>query len=187
MAATPVRVAVEKLLKVHRGAAMPRFSAMTFRSWARSHKSPPGTSRTVAYFHGCAAQEFEPEVGAAVVRVLERNGARVTFPKQGCCGLTLVSNGDFDAGRSYATRLVRNLRGAADDPGVIVASSTSCGMTLKAKYRELLGLDGRLRHLRVPGRAERRRPAQSRPRPHPGPGPVPPALPAHGPRRRHPR
>jgi glycerol-3-phosphate dehydrogenase subunit C len=95
----------------------------------------------VAYFHGCAAQEFEPEVGAAVVRVLERNGARVTFPKQGCCGLPLVSNGDFDAGRSYATRLVRNLRGAADDPGVIVASSTSCGMTLKAKYRELLGLD----------------------------------------------
>jgi glycerol-3-phosphate dehydrogenase subunit C len=76
-----------------------------------------------------------------VVRVLERNGARVTFPKQGCCGLPLVSNGDFDAGRSYATRLVRHLRGAADDPGVIVASSTSCGMTLKAKYRELLGLD----------------------------------------------
>ena len=105
------------------------------------HRAPAGTTRTVAYFHGCAAQEFEPEVGAAVVRVLERNGARVTFPKQGCCGLPLVSNGDFDAGRSYATRLVRNLRGAADDPGVIVASSTSCGMTLKAKYRELLGLD----------------------------------------------
>ena len=129
------------LLKVHRGAAMPRFSAMTFRSWARSHKAPPGTTRTVAYFHGCAAQEFEPEVGAAVVRVLERNGARVTFPRQGCCGLPLVSNGDFDAGRSYASRLVRHLRASADDPGVIVASSTSCGMTLKAKYRELLGLD----------------------------------------------
>ena len=122
MAATPVRVAVEKVLKVHRGAAMPKFSAMTFRSWARSHRAPAGTTRTVAYFHGCAAQEFEPEVGAAVVRVLERSGVRVTFPKQGCCGLPLVSNGDFDAGRSYATKLVRRLRGAADDPGVIVAS-----------------------------------------------------------------
>ena len=141
MAAKPVRVLLEKAMGVHRGAAMPKFSAMTLRSWARSHRDPAGTTRTVAYFHGCAAQEFEPEVGAAVVRVLERNGARVTFPKQGCCGLPLVSNGDFDAGRSYATRLVRALRGSADDPGVIVASSTSCGMTLKAKYRELLGLD----------------------------------------------
>ncbi|HYN18531.1 MAG TPA: 4Fe-4S dicluster domain-containing protein, partial [Actinomycetes bacterium] len=66
MAARPVRVLVEKTIKVHRGAAMPKFSAMTFRSWARSHKAPAGTTRTVAYFHGCAAQEFEPEVGAAV-------------------------------------------------------------------------------------------------------------------------
>jgi glycerol-3-phosphate dehydrogenase subunit C len=141
MAARPVRVLVEKTIGVHRGAAMPRFSTMTFRSWARSHKAPAGATRTVAYFHGCAVQEFEPEVGAAVVRVLERNGARVTFPNQGCCGLPLVSNGDFDGGRGYATRLVRRLRASAEDPGVIVASSTSCGMTLKAKYRELLGLD----------------------------------------------
>jgi glycerol-3-phosphate dehydrogenase subunit C len=141
MAARPVRVAVEKLLGVHRGAAMPKFSSLTFSSWARSHRPLADATRTVAYFYGCAVQEFEPEVGTAIVRVLERNGARVTFPKQNCCGLPLVSNGAFDAGRSYASRLVRRLRDAADDPGVIVASSTSCGMTLKAKYRELLGLD----------------------------------------------
>jgi glycerol-3-phosphate dehydrogenase subunit C len=141
MAARPVRVLVEKAIGVHRGAAMPRFSAMTLRSWARSHRAPAGTTRTVAFFHGCAAQGFEPEVGTAVVRVLERNGVRVTFPRQGCCGLPLVSNGDFDGGRGHATRLVRRLRASAEDPGVIVASSTSCGMTLKAKYRELLGLD----------------------------------------------
>jgi glycerol-3-phosphate dehydrogenase subunit C len=141
MASRPIRVVVEKALGVHRDAVMPRFSAVSFRSWARSHRPPAGATRPVAYFHGCSVEEFEPEVGAAVVRVLERNGARVTLPRQGCCGLPLVSNGDFDAGRGYATRLVRRLRGAAEDPGVIVASSTSCGMTLKAKYRELLGLD----------------------------------------------
>ena len=136
-----VRLAVEKVIGVHRDAAMPRFSGMTFRSWARSHRTPPGTTRTVAYFHGCATQEFEPEVGAAVVRVLERNRVAVTLPEQGCCGLPLVSNGDFDAGRRYAGRLVAKLARSAADPGVIVANSTSCGMTLKAKYRELLGLD----------------------------------------------
>jgi glycerol-3-phosphate dehydrogenase subunit C len=141
MAARPVRVAVEKTIGVHRAAPMPRFSGTSFRSWARRHQPRRDAARTVAYFHGCAVEEFEPEVGTAVVRVLERNRVRVTFPRQACCGLPLVSNGDFDAGRRAATRLIGRLRPAADDPGVIVANSTSCGMTLKAKYRELLGLD----------------------------------------------
>jgi glycerol-3-phosphate dehydrogenase subunit C len=141
MAARPVRVLLEKTIGVHRAAAMPRFSGTTFRSWARRHRPPADATRTVAYFHGCAVQEFEPEMGAAVVRVLERNRVRVTFPRQACCGLPLVSNGDFQAGRGAAVRLVGRLRAAADDPGVIVANSTSCGMTLKAKYRELLGMD----------------------------------------------
>jgi glycerol-3-phosphate dehydrogenase subunit C len=136
-----LRIAVEKAIGVHRDAPMPRFSATTFRSWARRHRAPDGARRTVAYFHGCAAQEFEPQVGAAMVRALERAGVAVTVPKQGCCGLPLISNGDFDAARGYATRLVGRLRGAASEPGVIIASSTSCGMTLKAKYRELLGMD----------------------------------------------
>jgi glycerol-3-phosphate dehydrogenase subunit C len=141
MASRPFRVAVEKTIRVHRDAPMPRFSSTSFRSWARRHRPPAATTRSVAYFHGCAVQEFEPEMGAAVVRVLERNRVRVTFPRQGCCGLPLISNGGFEAGRAAATRLIGRLRGAASDPGVIVANSTSCGMTLKAKYRELLDMD----------------------------------------------
>ncbi len=136
-----VRWLLEKTMGVHRRAAMPKFSTMTFRSWARSHRPPADPKRTVAYFHGCATQEYEPEVGAALVRVLERNGVGVTFPKQYCCGLPLISNGDFHAARRFATRQMASLEGAARDPGVIVANSTSCGMTLKAKYRELLGME----------------------------------------------
>jgi glycerol-3-phosphate dehydrogenase subunit C len=135
-----VRWLIEKTMGVHRKAAMPRFSPVSFRSWARRHPPLAGAERTVAYFHGCATQEYEPEVGAALVRVLERNRVRVTFPSQNCCGLPLISNGDFNAARRFATRLMARLAGAADDPGVIVANSTSCGMTLKAKYRELLGM-----------------------------------------------
>lgn len=135
------RTVIEKAVGVHRDAAMPPFSGISFRSWARAHRRPSDARRTVAYFHGCAVEEFEPEVGAAVVRVLERNGAAVTFPPQNCCGLPLISNGDFDSARGYAARLARRLARSARDPGVIVANSTSCGMTLKAKYRELLGMD----------------------------------------------
>jgi glycerol-3-phosphate dehydrogenase subunit C len=136
-----VRWLLEKTMGVHRKAAMPRFSGTTFRSWSRRHRPPAGATRTVAYFYGCATQEYEPEVGTAVVRVLERSDVRVTFPRQYCCGLPLISNGDFDAARRFASRQMASLEGAAGDPGVIVANSTSCGMTLKAKYRELLGME----------------------------------------------
>jgi glycerol-3-phosphate dehydrogenase subunit C len=77
-----VRWLIEKAMGVHRRAAMPKFSVMTFRSWARGHRAPADTARTVAYFHGCTTQEYEPEVGTALVRVLERSGVRVTYPRQ---------------------------------------------------------------------------------------------------------
>jgi glycerol-3-phosphate dehydrogenase subunit C len=142
MASRPARILIERALGVHRDAPMPGFSATGFQAWVRRRPRPPDARRTVAYFHGCAVEEFEPAVGAAVVRVLERNRLAVTVPSQGCCGLPLISNGDFDAARRYADKLVANLESAAGDPGVIVANSTSCGMTLKAKYRELLAMEG---------------------------------------------
>jgi glycerol-3-phosphate dehydrogenase subunit C len=136
-----VRWLVEKVVGVHRKAAMPRFSSVTFSSWFRRHTPPAEARTTVAYFTGCATQEYEPEVGTALVRVLERNGIRVSLPRQNCCGLPLVSNGDYPAARRFARRLTTGLAPAAEDQGVIVASSTSCGMTLKSKYRELLGME----------------------------------------------
>jgi glycerol-3-phosphate dehydrogenase subunit C len=136
-----VRWLLERVLGVHRDAAMPHFSPMTFSSWVRTHRRPADAIRTVSYFHGCATQWFEPEVGAAMLHVLERNHIAVTTPRQQCCGLPLISNGDFKAARNYARRLVRHLRRGADEPGLIVANSTSCGMTLKAKYRELLEME----------------------------------------------
>jgi len=143
LASPLARRLLEQALGVHRQAAMPRFAARSFRAWARRHAPPAGATRTVAYFHGCATQEYEPHVGRALVRVLERNGVAVTHPPQGCCGLPLISNGDYPAAGRSAARLVARLSPAAGEPGVIVATSTSCGMTLKAKYRELLGREDR--------------------------------------------
>jgi glycerol-3-phosphate dehydrogenase subunit C len=141
MANRLARRVIERTIGVHRDAPMPWFSPVGFRGWVRRHRRPQDAHRTVAYFHGCAVDEFEPAVGATVVRVLERNGMAVEIPSQGCCGLPLISNGDFTAARRYADKLVARLVGSAADPGTIVANSTSCGMTLKAKYRELLGMD----------------------------------------------
>jgi glycerol-3-phosphate dehydrogenase subunit C len=137
----PVRWLMEIVLGIHRDAPMPRFSWWSFQEWARRHSPPATSKRTVVYFHGCSANYYEPHVAQAAVAVLERNGCRVIMPPQGCCGLPLQSNGDYENARRYARDLVTRLLPYVDQGFDIVASSTSCGLMLKREYREILDLD----------------------------------------------
>lgn len=137
----PVRWLMALALGIHRDAPMPRFSWRTFQGWARRHKPPARTKRSVVYVHACSTNHYEPRVGKAAVYVLERNGCRVIVPPQGCCGLPLQSNGDFEHARRYARDLVARLLPYVEAGLDIVASSTSCGLMLKREYREILELD----------------------------------------------
>ena len=136
-----VRFPVERVLGIHRKAAVPEVAPRTFQQWARRHPSRPARDRVV-YFHGCSTNYFEPRLGRMVVAVLEHQGLAVEIPSQGCCGLPLQSNGNFPAARTYATRLARQLRRSPGEVPVI-ASSTSCGLMLKREAREILGAGGR--------------------------------------------
>jgi glycerol-3-phosphate dehydrogenase subunit C len=136
-----VRWLMEAVLGIHRDAPLPRFSWWSFQEWARRHRPPAQTQRTVVYFHGCSANYYEPQVGQAAVAVLEHNGCRVIIPPQGCCGLPLQSNGDYASARRYARDLVRRMLPYVEQGYDIVATSTSCSLMLKREYREILDLD----------------------------------------------
>jgi glycerol-3-phosphate dehydrogenase subunit C len=135
-----VRRLLERTLGIHRDAPLPRFAGGTFQGWARRHQDPIA-NRTVAYFHGCGTNYYEPGVGRIVVAVLEHNGFRVAVPKQDCCGLPLQSNGNFESARKYLRRLAAALAPYARAGIPIVANSTSCGLMLKREGREILELD----------------------------------------------
>jgi glycerol-3-phosphate dehydrogenase subunit C len=135
------RRAIESTLGLHRDAALPGFSTTTFQSWARRHRPPPAATRTVVYFHGCAANYNEPRVAQMAVAVLEHNGFRVIVPPQDCCGLPLMSNGAFEPAREYVRALVGRLAPYAREGHMIVANSTSCGLMLKREARDILGID----------------------------------------------
>ncbi len=137
----PFRVALEKTLRIHRNAPLPQFSMRTFQSWARKHPRPANTKGTVVYFHGCSANSNEPWLAKMTVAVLEHNGYRVVVPPQGCCGLPLQSNGNFEPARKYLRALVSRLAPHARKGATIVATSTSCGLMLKREGREMLGVD----------------------------------------------
>jgi glycerol-3-phosphate dehydrogenase subunit C len=136
----PVRLLMERTIGIHRRAPMPRWAGRTFRSWARGHR-PAAAERSIVYFHGCAANYYEPDVARMAVEVLEHNGFHVIVPKQGCCGLPLQSNGIFPAARRYVLALARRLWPYARKGYDIVATSTSCSLMLKREAHEILGVE----------------------------------------------
>ena len=135
------RRAMESALGIHRHAALPSFAFRTLQSRARRRPRPAGATRSVVYFHGCAANYNEPGVGVMAIEVLEHNGFEVIVPAQGCCGLPLQSNGNFAPAREHVRALVARLAPYAREGHTIVASSTSCGLMLKREAREILGVD----------------------------------------------
>lgn len=133
----------EMALDIHRDAPIPRFAAERFTSWFASRPAPvtgASTEKQVVYFHGCSTEYYEPRVGQAAVRILEANGFEVIVPRQNCCGLPLLSNGEFAAARRYHRRNVANLVDFARKGIPIVGTSTSCTLTLKEEAPELLDL-----------------------------------------------
>ncbi len=138
----PVRWAIEKVMGIHRKAPLPMASTYRFRSWfkRRGARSAATGKRQVVYFHGCATQHYEPQVGKAAVAVLEHNGFEVILAEQNCCGLPLISNGDFHGATNSHMANVRKLLPYVRQGIPVVGTSTSCTLTLKEEAPEILGL-----------------------------------------------
>jgi L-lactate dehydrogenase complex protein LldF len=95
---------------------------------------------TVCYFAGCMTDRLYPEMGEAVIKVLERCGMRVVYPRaQNCCGLPALNSGDRQHGLVMARQTIRMLERTLDESGAdyIVSASTSCVVTIIQDYLRL--------------------------------------------------
>jgi glycerol-3-phosphate dehydrogenase subunit C len=137
------RFMAEKVMGIASGAPLPKWSTKgTFKDWLRATDARRLRSeKKVVYFHGCATMYYEPFIGIAAVLVLEHHGYEVIVPLQNCCGLPLLSNGEFPAARSYHQHNVAHLASYARAGFPIVGTSTSCTLTLKEEAPELLDMD----------------------------------------------
>ncbi len=98
---------------------------------------------TVQLFVTCLIDSLFPEVGEAVVEVLERAGAGVEFPAgQTCCGQPAFNAGERDAAARMARRTIEVLEAA---PGDVVIPSGSCAAMIRRGYLELFADDRRWR------------------------------------------
>jgi L-lactate dehydrogenase complex protein LldE len=90
-------------------------------------------------FITCIVDTLYPQVGEAVVRVLQRAGAQVDFPAgQTCCGQPALNAGMRPEARRMAEQTIRILEHAA---GPVVLPSGSCTGMIRHGYPELFAGD----------------------------------------------
>lgn len=88
----------------------------------------------ITLFVTCLTDTLVPQTGIAVVRLLERLGHEVDFPRtQTCCGQMHLNTGYRKDARELARRFVRVFA----DAEVVVAPSASCVGTVRDFYPEL--------------------------------------------------
>lgn len=94
---------------------------------------------TAQLFVTCIVDSLYPETGEAVVRVLNRAGARVEFPlKQTCCGQPAFNAGMREQARQIAKYTIQVLE---ETSGEIVVPSGSCTAMMRHGYLELFDGD----------------------------------------------
>jgi glycolate oxidase iron-sulfur subunit len=93
----------------------------------------------VAFLYGCVQDAFLTGANAATVRVLQRNGYEVHFPRgQTCCGAAPLHIGEGDLARDLARRNIDAFAGG--DFAAILNNAGGCGATLR-EYSHLLAND----------------------------------------------
>jgi L-lactate dehydrogenase complex protein LldE len=92
----------------------------------------------VALFVTCLGDQFFPQVGESVVRVLRRLGVEVSFnPAQTCCGQPAFNTGYRQEARRVAARVLDLF----EDAEYVVAPSGSCTSMVRVFYPELFAGD----------------------------------------------
>ena len=95
--------------------------------------------QTVQLFVTCLVDNFYPDVGFAVVEILEDLGLEVEFPQaQTCCGQPAFNAGFWDDARAMA-RHTLNVLSQSDAP--IIVPSGSCADMIIHHYPEILAGD----------------------------------------------
>lgn len=92
----------------------------------------------VSLFVTCIIDQFYPKVGESTVRILERLGCDVDFPRdQTCCGQPAFNSGYWSDARSVA----KNFLNVFEECEKIVVPSGSCANMIRNSYSQLFEND----------------------------------------------
>ncbi len=110
LANRPARWLMEKTIGLAQGRKLPRFAPRSFMRLAarrRLTRSTRRSGRKVLYFVDTYANYHDPQLGEALVAVMEHNGVAVyVHPGQGSSGMPMISLGALGRSKRLAARNV---------------------------------------------------------------------------------
>ena len=139
----PVKALMDKGLGIDHRRSFPAYAKHSFRSQFKAVASKQEQyTRKVSYFHGCAVNYNEPELGMDLVKVLNAMNIGVRLmKKERCCGVPLVANGFHKKARANGefnmSAFEESLKEGSER---IVSTSSSCSWMLKDEYTHLLDI-----------------------------------------------
>lgn len=131
------------LLAVDKHRTFPKYSARSFEGWLKRHKKEQAEfQEQVAYFHGCYVNYNYPQLGKDLVKVLNALGVGVQLlQKEKCCGIALITNRMTKEATAHAQHNVEVLGKAVNAGLKVISTSSTCTLTLRDEYPEVLGVD----------------------------------------------
>ncbi|MDQ7783551.1 MAG: heterodisulfide reductase-related iron-sulfur binding cluster [Desulfomonilaceae bacterium] len=131
---------LQSALGIHKDRSFPPFPKESFsdrmKDGTKPVRRPANAVRKVAYFAGCSARYYVPDVGTAAVEILQRNGVEVHIPEQKCCGMPPLLEGDKELALELAGFNLDQLAEAVEEGYDIVCSCPTCGFALKILLKQ---------------------------------------------------
>ena len=137
------KTVLDATLKIDQNRTFPKYSAHSFEGWLKRHsKEQAAFPEQVAYYHGCYVNYNYPQLGKDLVKVLNALGVGVQLlDGEKCCGIAMITNGMSESARKNANHNVAVLEKAVESGLSVVTTSSTCTLTIREEYPELLGVD----------------------------------------------
>jgi iron-sulfur cluster protein len=114
------------------GRSLPAIAAKPFRDLFKAIKQPV-CSEKAAFYAGCLIDFAYPEMGVALVKILNKAGIEVVFPEdQTCCGAPARYNGAYEVAANNAVDNIKAL--LADDLQYVVSACPTCTVALTHEF-----------------------------------------------------
>ena len=115
------------------GRSLPAIAAKPFRDVFKTIEQPKGLKETAIFYAGCLIDFAYPEMGVALVKVLNKAGIAVKFPEgQTCCGAPARYNGAYEVAAQNAAD---NITALLDEPATYVVSACpTCTVALNHEF-----------------------------------------------------
>jgi glycerol-3-phosphate dehydrogenase subunit C len=140
---TLTRPIMERVLDVHREAALPKFHGKTFALRARNeapevNREAPAFGRKAVIYATCFANYNSPNIGLAARAVLAKNGVETEVVYPACCGMPQLEQGEIAKVAAAAKRVAGELAAWIDKGYDVISLVPSCTLMLKFEWPLIL-------------------------------------------------